>query len=114
MMPRVFVYGSLKRGRSNHRLLETSLFVSERSTKDKFTLLNLGAFPAVTEKPTCNIEGELYDVDNNTFERLDRLEGYPDFYDRKEVELDSGDKAWMYYVQPEEYENSPVVESGNW
>lgn len=110
-MHKVFVYGSLKQGYHNHpHFLGNSELMAQHTTEPKYTLHNLGAFPAVTLNGNTAIVGEVYDVDDETFRRLDRLEGYPHFYNRKTIDTPHGD-AWMYYL--EKCDND-VVESGEW
>ncbi len=75
-----FVYGTLKRGYGNNRILsqsKTAKFVEEGITEPKFSLYNLGFFPGVKNNGTTSIHGEIWEVsDNETKQRLDMLEGY--------------------------------------
>ena len=52
----------------------------------------------------ATVEGALYTIIKEGLERLDRCEGYPTHYDRKEmvVYADNGTKvnAWVYIAQP--------------
>lgn len=109
---RVAVYGSLRQGMGNHRLLENSKFLG-KDKLDGFIMYSLGGFPCIrTVFPEGNtITVEVYEVDDATFERLDRLEGYPSFYDRKKVGTQYGE-AWIYTIEREK--SRPVVESGDW
>lgn len=113
---RVFIYGSLKQGRGNHGVLETSnaKFVAACETVKKYTMLDFGYYPGVVTSPEATtIKGEVYEVE--VLDRLDYLEGYPDLYYREEVELSSGDTAWMYLYNKQDpniiYER---VETGVW
>lgn len=108
----VFVYGSLRKGFGNHPLLERSKYLGEHFTEDEYTMYSMGAFPVVAEGGGSHIFGEVYEVDDNVFSALDRLEGYPDFYNRKQIRTEWG-LAWMYY-HVEAPAHLPVVESGNW
>lgn len=110
-MKKVFVYGSLKQGFGNHRLLEGSKYLGEAVTKPEFTMYDLGAFPAITRGGSSEIHGEVYEVDDNVFQRLDALEGYPNFYDRMQIETPYGE-AWVYFV--DKSYNSSVIETGVW
>lgn len=90
----VFVYGTLKRGWGNNRILQTSsLFVSEAVTKEKYLMLGRG-IPYVLElnKPheyARPILGEVWLVqDQETLDRLDRLEGVAyNHYRRKLIKV---------------------------
>jgi len=107
----VAVYGSLRDGLSNHRLLETAKPLG-KDTVTGFDMFSLGAFPYVRPtKEANNIVVEVYEVDENTFARLDMLEGYPSFYDRMKIATKYGD-AWIYFI--DEYGKYPKVTSGDW
>ena len=110
----VAVYGSLKKGFGNHGLLTNAEFLGEDAIKG-WRMLHLGGFPGIIDgNDEEAIHIELYKVDEGEFERLDMLEGFPSFYNRKKVPTSQGD-AWIYYLsEPERYSNSDVVESGVW
>jgi len=110
----VFVYGSLKRGFGNHQLLEESEFIGHHITEPLYEMRSLGGYPGVLLNGDTPISGELYRVDEATFQRLDRLEGYPRFYQRLQIPTKEG-YAWMYFLANEErYKDDPIVESGVW
>lgn len=106
MLVLVFVYGTLLSGESNHDLLLNSRYLGEHKTEAEYTLFNYGPYPAVIIDGTISIHGEVYEVDEQTFKALDRLEGYPNFYDRKLITTPYGE-AWMYC-------HTNVIPSGNW
>lgn len=96
---KLFVYGSLKRGFGNHRFLWDSVFIGTTTTADStYSMLTLGAFPAIIAEGEDAIEGELYEVDDDTLEQIDMLEGNGAFYDRSQVLLSNGEVAWMYLL----------------
>ena len=103
-MHRVFVYGSLKRGRYNNDLLRESRFIGERITQDETWIMrSLGGFPGVVKQYhgglSASICGDLYEVDDMTLARLDRLESNGHFYNRELVKLrDESEPAWMYVL----------------
>lgn len=119
----VFVYGTLKRGRHNHRLLEQYTGEGLNAvTLNNFDMCQSG-FPIIRHNQEGNcIRGEVYKVDENTLSRLDGLEGHPDFYCREEqsVIIDNVVQvAWIYVgVDPESYfENwvtTPLNGNGEW
>ena len=97
---KVFVYGTLKQSNSVRGLnkFPGATFVDQAVTNDAtYSLYDLGAFPAVSIKGQQRILGEVWEVDDNTFEVLDSIEGYPHFYNRTQVDTSAG-KAWMYYI----------------
>lgn len=112
----VFVYGTLKQGHGNHQhFLESSSgvnFLGSYVTPSRYTMYALGGFPGVREGGTTPITGEVYQIPENVFKRLDRLEGYPSFYGRKKIPTKFGE-AWIYLVS-EEYVNDHIVTSGIW
>lgn len=103
-MHRVFVYGSLKRGYHNNVLLRESRFIGERITQDETWIMrSLGGFPGVVKEYhgalSASIFGDLYEVDDITLARLDRLESNGHFYNRELVRLrDESEPAWMYIL----------------
>jgi gamma-glutamylcyclotransferase (GGCT)/AIG2-like uncharacterized protein YtfP len=75
-MPRIFVYGTLKRGGSNHSCLEGQRFAGEAGTEPSFRLYDLGGYPGMVPAPEngLSIEGELWEIDSSCLARLDDLE----------------------------------------
>jgi len=115
-MNKVAVYGSLREGFGNHRILEGSEKLGTHWVPG-YEMFSLGAFPGVRKGHT-HVFTEVYEVDNKTMERLDRLEGYSgksetNFYDRTTVSTPHGD-AYMYTLENYRYADSDLVESGNW
>lgn len=102
----VFVYGTLKTGFGNNRLLSNGVFVGKAVTVLPFVMRNTGGFPVVfrdrSPSPSHNIEGEVYEVNDETLRRLDSLEGHPDWYVRDETNVDIQDtgvqqSCWIYF-----------------
>jgi len=112
----VAVYGSLRAGLGNHRILETAVRQADGVIKDKFRMVSLGGFPGLlnTASPT-DVVVEVYEVDSESRKaRLDGLEGYPSFYDREVVTLVDGREAWVYTLTEQEYGDHEKVENGDW
>lgn len=107
----VFCYGTLKQGFGNHHLLETSTRLGEATTTG--TMYSMGWFPAITLKGDTTIKGEVYDVDADTLARLDRLEGYPGWYDREVIETPYGE-AFIYTMDSAANGLRTVVHTGEW
>jgi gamma-glutamylcyclotransferase (GGCT)/AIG2-like uncharacterized protein YtfP len=107
----IAVYGTLKQGGSNRRVMEADngSFVSKGTTVSKFTMFGGYGFPRVIyDGPeTSNIHVEVFEVDN--LDNMDRLEGHPNFFERKPITiqleppfpLEVGEtglvEAWMYF-----------------
>lgn len=88
-MHRVFVYGTLKRGFENHRLMETATFVGKAHTLTPYRMLD-GEFPVMRDAGPDRmlVAGELYEVNARTLEALDELEGVAEgMYDRVEIKI---------------------------
>jgi len=102
----VFVYGTLKRGRSNHAsYLGDSRFIGEAHTSKPFMMFGHGFPLARLPIPKDNtwfagkVKGEIFEVSMDTIRRLDSLEGHPNFYKRTITKLDEfpKSKVWMYH-----------------
>jgi gamma-glutamylcyclotransferase (GGCT)/AIG2-like uncharacterized protein YtfP len=107
----VFVYGTLKRGHHNHRVLGPNpQFVGNAITNTKYKMLDAG-FPvllALTKDDKDEghfVEGEVYDVDADIAKRLDQLEGKGRMYNRvrKYVKMAEGSVRLNYYVGIPQY-----------
>lgn len=96
----VFTYGTLKKNYYNHHLLETSEFIGNAVTKPFYRLYNLGSFPGLKEdkKNGKAIQGELYLVNDETLKRLDRLEGTPYLYVRKDLQIENVSEQVQGYI----------------
>ena len=109
-MQRVFVYGTLKSGYYNHRVLRSAKFIETTVKQVPFRMVSLGAFPAlVPDNSKHDMTGEVYEVDADTMEDLDRLEGFPTFYSRTQI-----DGCWVYYLTGHDYSRYPEVAGGCW
>ncbi len=113
-LTRVFVYGTLLAGESNHALLATARFIAADRTAPTFTLHDLGSFPGLVASGAHSILGEVYDVDAPTLVALDHLEDHPRFYRRAELELAGGLTAWTYLLTSEQVVGCAVIGSGDW
>lgn len=105
---RVFVYGSLKRGGTNHDLLEGAAFLGEAEVEGLEMHATGRGFPACVPGDGV-VEGEVYRVDDETLLEVDRLEGVPDLYRRRRVE-----GMWVYVWAGEPGEGWERVPDGVW
>ncbi len=90
LMKNLFVYGTLKAGFSNHYLIADCNFLGKVKTSKKYPMVAPHyAFPYLIEKEGIgyHIEGELFSVDDNKLRLLDELEGVPEHYYRKSIEV---------------------------
>lgn len=115
----VFVYGSLKKGFGNHRLLEKSECVAKGTIAGR--LYSLGSYPGLKDAVDERVHGEVYSVDDETLKSLDWLEGHPKMYERKEVWVqlpeatgeDDAVQAWTYFYNGN-VDNRHYIRSGVW
>ncbi|XP_022224544.2 putative gamma-glutamylcyclotransferase CG2811 isoform X2 [Drosophila obscura] len=112
MSARVFVYGTLKSGEPNHHWLTKkengqARFLGRGTTAVKFPLV-VGTrynIPFLLARPGDghNIQGEIYEVDEAMFSKLDQLEDYPNYYDREQqtirTEVDGPMECWLYLIR---------------
>jgi gamma-glutamylcyclotransferase (GGCT)/AIG2-like uncharacterized protein YtfP len=100
-MHRVFVYGTLKRGIHNHRLLAATTFVGKAITVSKFRMV-AGGFPVLLRGEagtTQKVCGEVYEVNDEQLARLDGLEGYTsrrcphNMYNRRKISVQVWNEA---------------------
>jgi gamma-glutamylaminecyclotransferase len=116
---KVFVYGTLKRGFGNHRLLEAATYLGKAVTTKACKMSGYGVPFVWPAEGGLLIQGEVYDIGDvmvqpgaTTLHRLDQLESNGRVYDRKPhivrmienaqgikpLPRDQGEEheAWMY------------------
>ncbi|MES2596458.1 MAG: gamma-glutamylcyclotransferase family protein [Verrucomicrobiota bacterium] len=73
---RIFVYGTLKRGHSNHQYLRGQKFLGMAMTHPRYRLHDLGGYPGMVlnEREGISIHGEVWEVDEGCLTNLDVLE----------------------------------------
>lgn len=119
---RVFVYGTLKKGRWNNRLLQQSgaTFLGHDSITDFVQMVDLGHFPGIIpvshKVGQATVFGEVYAGDGEMLDALDMLEGNGHFYTRVKMRTDRLDlNTWVYTLPVEwEKEAKDVVADGLW
>lgn len=115
----VFVYGTLKRGLSNHRWLRGQAFLGEARTVPDYQMFDLGGYPGMVsaeEGEGKAIEGEVWEVDKAAMLGLDRLEGVAEGeYALERVQLDGrwAKTVVMGYVYLRSVKGYPEVK-GSW
>lgn len=89
-MTRVFVYGTLMRGGSNHAFLSGQRFVAAARAPAGYTLFALEGYPGMvrTAADRAGVRGELWTVDDACLRELDALEGVAEgLYERATIRL---------------------------
>ena len=108
----VFVYGSLKRGETNHHWLKGASWQGEAELSG-VVLHDLGPFPMAVIGEGIAL-GEVYAVEACGLARMDELEGYPRLYERQVLTLRDGRRAWVYLGRLRQVRHAPVVGDGVW
>lgn len=120
---KLFVYGTLKRGYGNHRLMYGAEYLGNGFIKD-FVVHDFGRCPGIRPSEGGVVHGELFEVPDDILPRLDRLEGhYPDnpersLYRRTETRCyehyhEGSDEVCSTYVY-NRHTDAPICESGEW
>ena len=108
----LFVYGSLKKGFDNHRLLSKSTKrIGKAQTIKKFGMFedSFGNYPYLISEPIHKIEGELYEINRKELlEKIDEFEGAPDYYQRKKIKVKSHHGIKFAYTYLRENIKTPM------
>ena len=72
----IFVYGTLKRGGSNHQWLANERFVGEAVTEPAYRLFELDGYPGMVADPIAGqaVQGEVWEISADCLRSLDELE----------------------------------------
>ena len=103
-MPLLFAYGSLKQGFANAHVNPGRRVPGQYRTRERFPLYLLGdgEVPCLLAPPGSGhqVIGELYEVNDYEFHRLDRLErvGEPEGYERVHIAVERFDLAASEYL----------------
>ena len=114
----ISVYGSLRKNMSNyHYYLSDSEYKGTFTTEPEYTLHSLSHYPGLKQNGNHSVVMEVYEVDENTLDNLNQLEGYypgrkATFYNRIEINTPWG-KAFTY-IYVNELSKESIVESGDW
>jgi gamma-glutamylaminecyclotransferase len=110
----VAVYGTLRKGNGNYyNYLTDSRHVGEGKTKDKYPLV-INGLPYMVEAKGkgYNVTVDVFAVDDLTLKALDRLEGHPNWYERKKIPIKMADgtevMAWLYFNPKTEYKGQTL------
>lgn len=112
---KIAVYGTLKAGFGNSRVIAGATFLGYGKTLPQFTMVDLGAFPGVVHTGDTEVSIEVYEVEN--IRGVDNLEGNGVFYTREEhfVDVDGELMEVWIYILPDSYlDTNPVIDSGVW
>ena len=120
MLYNIFVYGTLKKGFSNHFYLENSRYLGIGKTIPKYQMYPSKnyLFPFLLKsEPNNNIVGEIYEINEKTLIELNALEDFPNMYLKEliEIELENKEiiKAFIYIKNEENFKNLILKEKIN-
>lgn len=100
----VAVYGTLKKGFSNHYLLKNAPLVSKEHTGRGYSLFVEGLPYLVSDLEGGGCEIEIYEINEIILSILDILEGHPNFYERKVLKNLEQGPVWVYlYPRREDF-----------
>lgn len=112
----LFVYGSLKKGYSNHKLLaDIAKSIQEGTIKGTMYDIKMG-FPAVQLKGNYTIHGQVVKMDKQYLEYFDYFEGVPRLYQRQNVKVNVNGQqidAFIYTMRILPM-GASIIGSGNW
>lgn len=119
-MKLIAVYGTLRRGCSNHYIMGESRFVGDTKTAPIFKMCSFGHFPAVFTKGNTAITVEIYEVDDKTLQRIYQLEGYTgirgsefNWYDTIDINTPIG-IAEMFIGVESSFHSLIEIKTGDW
>jgi gamma-glutamylcyclotransferase (GGCT)/AIG2-like uncharacterized protein YtfP len=114
-MVRIFVYGTLKRGGCRSHVLRDQRFLGEATTVATYRMYDTGSYPALVEdEDGRQVEGEVWEVDDDCLRVLDAIECVPDLYGRKPVALaDSSTDGVETYIYRKSVDGMPDC-GGRW
>lgn len=117
-MRKITVYGSLLEGLGNwkwHLDNEESTKLGEHVLEDNVVMISFGGFPGliVDESVKNKIFVETYEVTDNVFKSVERLEGYPTFYNRRKVETPFGESEIYVLASARDYSDKNLVPAGD-
>lgn len=118
MSHRVAVYGSLRQGFGNYNgfLRQYGDPICRFRSAPGYEMFSLGGFPGVVRRELSDksIVVEVYEVDDETKQRLDRLEGVPTFYYEDNIDTPAGPAVIYLLPDSVHYTSRPIVEDGDW
>lgn len=111
----IAVYGTLRKPYGNHGFIRNCEFVGKGRTVEMYQLSASGIPFVHPDKPLSHIVVEVYKVPEDRLPAVDALEGHPDWYERRPIQVILDDKtevtAELYFNTQE---GSVIIESGDY
>jgi len=114
----VAVYGSLRAGLHNHRVLGASKLLGEFDTPPIYDMYSCGGFPGLVLHGSTSIKMEVYEVTEQISKAIERLESYTkgmedsNHYNKVTIPTPYGDAGT--YIYNYSVSRLPQVDSGDW
>lgn len=112
----ICVYGSLRQNHGNWRyILSESQQLSTEVVNIPFKMVSLGGFPGlIPSTENHDITIEIFEVDQPTYQRVENLEGWPNFYQKALIPTSLGELE-IYVLMSQRYQSGyEVVTNGDW
>ena len=93
---KILVYGTLKRGGGLHNCFDGKYLGTFKVPG--FKMFNFGWFPGIIEDEDSSIYAEMYEIDSDTLENLDRIEGEGRMYNRTPLRI-ADDDCYIYVAK---------------
>lgn len=115
----LFIYGTLKRGGSNHAVIANQHFIGEARTPPGFRLFVVADYPGMVRDPTDQrgVAGEIWAVDPAKLAELDAFEGVPEkLYRRDPIALfpPHQELSVQTYIYLRNIRGRRPIVDGNW
>jgi gamma-glutamylcyclotransferase (GGCT)/AIG2-like uncharacterized protein YtfP len=129
----LFVYGVMRKNCINHSFIKDCKYIGLFKTEKLFQLIKYQNFPYASDikffenEDFSSIIGEVYEIDDITFSKINTFTGYPNHYNCKlinatEINNNSKINAYIYLLSNEDiindikkYQGSKyeIIKSGN-
>ena len=95
----LFVYGTLKRGEGNHRLIADQDFLGDAITEARYRVIDLGPYPGLVVDPGSGlaVQGELWAVDSQCLAALDQFEEVAGPFVRVPIAVPGREDVFAYF-----------------
>ena len=109
----LLAYGSLRKNYFNSWRLKHSEYVGDIKTTAKYTMIDMGGYPAILPDGETAIHCEVYKVRRNDFISIGRMEMGAG-YKVKAIDTKYGKACLYVFDYPEEIVGCREVSDGNW
>lgn len=118
---KLFVYGTLCMGESNHQVLNGATRYGEKAFIHAVLYDTGCSYPAVELSESSTVNGEIYEVPDHLWPALDELEGYSgnsetDLYNKVTViaKMSLEEIETVVYTICDESMKKKIIHSGDW